>query len=202
MRVALVLRAGGEYKPEHAQALAFQLSLHAPSHEVVVLSDVDVPGVERIPLKYQWPGWWAKLELVRPDIEGDLLFFDLDTVITGDLTDILAVKELTILRDFYRDGLRKPEGLQSSMMFLPADARQEVWNAWSPDLIDQYKRKGVGDQAFLESLWLNKAKRWQDIVPGQIVSYKVHCKHNGLPPDARVVCGHGRPRPWEKEWRL
>jgi hypothetical protein len=199
LRIALVLRSGGEFKPEHVQALAFQLSLYAPNREVVVLSDVDVPGVRRIPLKTQWMGWWAKMELFRPDIEGDLLFFDLDTVIRGDLSDVLANQDLTVLRDFYRDGTRKPLGLQSSMMFLPEADRAGVWAKFRPELIAEYKRKGVGDQAFLESLWSGKAKLWQDLVPGQVVSYKVHCKNNGVPEDARVVTYHGKPRPWDAE---
>jgi hypothetical protein len=187
-------RSRAEYLPEHAQALAFQLSLYAPGHEVIVLSNVAVPGIRTIPLKYDWPGWWSKLELFRPDIEGDLLYFDLDTVVRGNLDDILAVDRLTICRDFF-----KPHGVQSCMMFLPAAERADVWRHWRPELIQEYKRKGVGDQAFLESLWLGKAQRWQDVVPGQVVSYKAHCKNKGVPEDARVICYHGRPRPWSPE---
>lgn len=194
-----MLRSGGEYKPEHVRALHSQLLKYA-DEEVILLSDMDVPGIERIPLKHNWPGWWSKLELFRQDIYGDLLYIDLDTVIVGEMRDILCIDKLTFVRDFYRDGTRRPVGMQSCMMYLPEADRHYAWSRWDPELIRSYKFKGVGDQAFLEDLWLGEAQYFQDVVPGQIVSYKVNCKQ-GLPPDARVVCAHGRPKPWDVSWK-
>jgi len=40
------------------------------------------------------------------------------------------------------------------------------------------------------------AIRLQDIVPGQLVSFKAQCS-DGVPDDARVVFFHGLPRPHE-----
>lgn len=202
MRIALVLKTGGEYEVKHAQALAFQLELFAPKHNVVVLSDVDVPGVTTIRLKHNWSGWWSKMELFRPDIKGDLLYFDLDTVIVGSLEDIVWTSRLTVCRDFYRNGVRRPEGLQSCMMYLPEEEREEVWRQWDPSKIQRYRKLGLGDQAFLENLWMDSADRWQDVVPGQVVSFKVDCNNRRAPDNARVVCYHGRPRPWTPEGKL
>jgi hypothetical protein len=134
------------------------------------------------------------MELFRPDIIGDILFMDLDTVIVGPLDDLAAVRSLTLLRDFY-----KPEHLGSGVMFLPEADRAEVWEAWmmSPQRHMRWHRGG-GDQKFLETLWLDKAARWQDVLPGQVVSYKADIrKHgDGVPADARLVAFHGKPRPW------
>jgi hypothetical protein len=190
LRIALVLKTGGEYKVEHAQILAKQIEKQAPFHEIVCLSDVEVPGVETIPLVTGERGWWAKMELYRPDIKGDLLFFDLDTIVRGPIDALLNVGRLTLLRDFYRDGVYKgrAEGLGSGLMYLPAADRAEAWAAWKTNP----KRSMGGDQIFLETLWLQKAARWQDVVPGKIVSYKVH----GTPLYASVICFHGKPRPW------
>lgn len=195
MRVACVLRSGGEYNPRHAVALASQVKQHLPGAELICLSDVQVPGVQTIPLEHKWPGWWSKMELFSPKIEGDLLYFDLDTVILGDISEIIPDK-LTLLRDFYRDGLRREEGLQSSMMYLPEEDRAEVWDVFARNparAIMEYFRGG--DQAFLEKLYMDRAERWQDVHPGVVVSYKVHCR-KGVPEDAKVICFHGRPRPW------
>lgn len=191
--VATVLRSGGEYKPEHVARLHAQVIKHLPTARFVCLSDVDVPCT-RIPLQYGWPGWWSKMELFRPDLRGRILFFDLDTTIVGDLKEIAAVSRRVIMRDVYR-----PHGLQSSMMMIPYADRAEVWRAWiqRPEIWMKRFARG-GDQAFLETLWIEKASIWQDLLPGQVVSYKVHCR-NGVPPDARVVIHHGRPRPWELE---
>lgn len=139
------------------------------------------------------------MELFRPGIEGDLLFMDLDTLLIGPLDDIANVNRLTILRDFYRDGVYKgrPEGLQSSLMYLPELDRAEVWDSFSrnPTLAMSECYRG-GDQQFLERFWLSRAARWQDAVPGQVVSWKVHCR-NGVPSTTRVICTHGKPKPWD-----
>lgn len=188
--------AAQEYKPAHVQALARQIEQYAPNARFQVLSDVNVPGVECIPYTHGWPGWWAKMALMDPELPGDFLFMDLDTVITGPLDDILAVKKLTLLRDFYRDGKKLKEGLGGGLMYLPSDVRQQVWNFWMTQPQLQMKMYCRGDQFLFERFWLGSAARWQDVVPGQIVSYKVHCKNGIVPLDARVICFHGQPRPF------
>lgn len=137
------------------------------------------------------------MELFRPDFRGDFLFMDLDTVIVGPLDDFERVTSLTILRDFYRDGKKLKEGLQSSLMFLPELARQGPWDDFicNPALSMMMHRYG-GDQKLLEGHYINRAARWQDVAPGQVVSWKVDCKNEAVPPDARLICMHGKPRPW------
>lgn len=208
MRVALVLRSGGEYRRSHVAGLATQIRLHLPGAEIVCLSDCDVL-CDRIPLRHDWPGWWAKMELFAPWVDDDLLYFDLDTVITGDLADIAAVRRLTLLRDFYH-----ADRLGSGVMFLPAAERASIWAAWIADPSRHMRECRLpekwGDQGFLQQFWLERAARWQDVLPGQIVSYKVHVRQrqhpresgNGTVPDgARVVAYHGKPRPWHTELR-
>lgn len=194
MRVCLVLRSGGEYGPQHVERLAGQVREHS-SAEIFCLSDCDV-SVPHVPLKYGWPGWWSKMEMFRPDVEGDFLFMDLDTSVVGDLEDFEGLTRLTLLRDFYR-----PKGLGSGLMFLPKTARDRAWREWvkNPNQWMRIHRRG-GDQAFLERYWLDSAERFQDVLPGQVVSYKADKVADGLPKGARVVCFHGKPRPWHVGW--
>lgn len=210
MQVAFVLRSGGVYKPEHVEALAEQVLAHAPRGKTISFlcltdfSPFDFDKCSRfvniVPLKYNYPGWWSKMELFRPDIKGGLLYFDLDSAIIGPLDDIFNVSKLTIVRDFYRDGVYKgrPEGLQSCMMYLPEVDRREVWTDWSicPGTIMADCLHG-GDQKFLERRYLTRSQRWQDVVPDQVVSYKVHVRGKGVPSNARVVCAHGKPKLWD-----
>lgn len=184
-----------EFKVEHVQSLQRQLEKYAPFVDFECLSNVNVPGVECIPLKHDYPGWWAKLELFRPDYPGDFLFLDLDTVITGPLDDILAVRKLTLLRDFYRDGKKLKEGLGGGLIYLPEDERAPVWDFWAQQPQLRMREYSRGDQFLFEKFYLQSAARWQDVVPGQVVSWKVHCGR-GVPLDARIVCFHGVPRPW------
>jgi hypothetical protein len=192
-----VLKSGGDFKPSHVQALKRQLEKHAPSATFSCFTDMKVEGVECRPLKRKWPGWWSKMELFDPEVRGDILYMDLDTVLVGPLDDLTRVNSLAMLRNFYRDGKKLKEGLQSSVMFLPERHRTVAWDlfiqhpAWHMSLY-----RAGGDQRLLESLWLNTAARLQDLLPGQFVSWKVNCA-KGVPPEARVIVFHGKPRPWD-----
>lgn len=51
--------------------------------------DANIPAV-KIPFKNEWPGWWAKVELFRPDLPcGKTLYLDTDTHIVRSLQPIL-----------------------------------------------------------------------------------------------------------------
>lgn len=193
VRVVTVLRSGGDFKPEHVQALHRQIERWLPGADAVCLTNVDVPGVRTLRLQYGWPGWWSKMELFRPGIADDLLFMDLDTVAVGPLDEVAGQQQLTTLSDFLR-----PDRVASGVMFLPENAREAVWTHWmtNPHAFMQGKH---GDQGFLKTLWQDKAARWQDVLPGQIVSYKMHVKLNNeaVPANARLVAFHGKPRPWD-----
>lgn len=188
LTVACVLRSGGDFKPEHVDRLRRKVD-----RPFVCLTDTDVV-CESIPLKYGWPGWWSKMELFRPDIDGDLLYFDLDTIIVGGLESFCELSRLTMLSDFH-----VPDRIASGVMFLPKVDRGYVWDSWMKDPTGHMRRQGSrGDQGFLQDLWSGAPERFQDKVPGQVVSYKVHVQETGTIPDnARVMCFHGKPRPWE-----
>lgn len=194
--VICVLRSGGEYRADHVVRLRDQLAQFGIT-TLRCLSDVEVPGVERIPMKYSWPGWWSKMELFRPDLpEVGMLYMDLDTSIIGDVST-LFVDRLAIMRDVYR-----PNGLQSSLMFIPVADRHRIWSIWErkPNYWMRLFARG-GDQAFLERHWFDTAARWQDLLPGEVVSYKANNLAScGAPEGAKVVIFHGKPRPWDVGW--
>lgn len=97
--VACVLRSGGSFGPGYVERLAAGVRRHAPpGTRFLALTDVDVAGVECVPLHHDWPGWWAKMEAYGRLREAMLL--DLDSVIVGDLSDLLAFDgPCAILRD-------------------------------------------------------------------------------------------------------
>jgi hypothetical protein len=215
MRIVSTWNGKGDFTVKHVQALAKQLDEHASFTTFECLTNEKIPGVICHPLRYNWPGWWVKMEAFAPDIKGDILYMDIDTVILGSLDDILQVKKLTLLRDFYRNGKNRPgglmgrrppnpEGLQSSLMFSTEEDRIEPWNYFSknPRMCMETYRPPRGDQEMIEQWYLKPTQRWQDILPGQIVSWKVDCCGSNefqtpvIPKDARVVIFHGQPRPW------
>ncbi len=195
LTVACVLKSGGIYDATWVERLRDGVArhLHTP-YRFVCLSDVDVP-CDRIPLEHNWPGWWSKIELFK--LRGPVLFFDLDTVIVGDLSDIamrtLPLGGLAILEDFYRSdgcgsGVMSWDSISGSM-----DVRR-FYKMFSNDPDGWMMRIGDrGDQGFIEEQEQRSMIHWQQKLPGQIVSYKVHCR-NGIPPNARVICLHGLPK--------
>lgn len=187
-----------EFTPAHVQALACQILRWAPAGTTFeCLTDVDVPGVKCRKLEYDWPGWFAKMNMFSPTLKGDFLFMDLDTVITGPLDDILAIDKLCLLRDFYRDGKKLAEGLGGALCYFPEESRGVVWDYWVENPLLAQRMAGFkGDMAIFEKFYRNTAARWQDELPGQIVSWKVNCAH-GVPCDTRLIAFHGKPRPWE-----
>jgi len=51
--------------------------------------EINIPGT-CIPLLHNYPGWWSKIELHRPDLpKGRTLYLDLDTTIVRSLAEIL-----------------------------------------------------------------------------------------------------------------
>jgi len=200
MMALCVLRSGGKYLPEHVQRLAAQL----PGLGLWCLSDVAVPGVPTPPLRHPWPGWWAKLELFRADLKGDLLYLDLDSEIVGDLsrlTDYARQQDRSLLLD---DPIR-PAHANSSVMWLRQADRGAVWSAFtsSPAANMAAYRQWPdrwGDQGFIAAHLPNQG-RWP---AGLIRSWRRECQH-GIPPGTIVTAWHGKPKPWEvpgqRAWR-
>lgn len=218
MLIVTVLKTSTEYRPEHAQWLHSQLQ----GYDSVCMTDaVKIEGVRTLPLRYNWPSWFSKLNLFNPDDPNigkeDIFYIDIDTVITGDLQPFFNQKRFTALTDFYREGeLKAP--MASGVMFIPAAAKRKVWDVWKrgPNAHMSVNRglSRHGDQGFIGSVL--SADRWQNETPGKIVSYKrdiaapgmighhnKRSRGNGtVPPKAAIVCFHGNPRPWvvEASW--
>src|SRR5262245_6323250 len=64
------------------------------------LGGIDTLNTANLPADL--PGWWAKIGLCM--IEEPLLYFDLDMVITGDLTPALEWEGFGIIKDVFLPG--------------------------------------------------------------------------------------------------
>lgn len=200
MKIVTVLRSGGDYRPEHVERLRKQCAKWASGVEFQALTDID--GT----LRYDWPGWWSKMAAYAPENSREpFLLVDLDTTIVGPLDDVLTRRELTVLSDFYW-----PDNIQSSFMLVTPEAAARAWEAFIADPAKHMRecvtRERWGDQGFLEGVWGRDVARWQDTLPGQLVSYKTGVRRaqnhresgsGKIPDGARVVISHGKPRPWE-----
>lgn len=185
LTVVCVLKSGGCYTPEYVKRLKEGVDRNLKGHNFVCFSDVDVP-CDRIPLTKNWPGWWSKLEIFT--MTGKTLYFDLDTVITGDLRQIAEYPhKFTMLSDFYT-----PEKPASGVM---------AWQGNYQYIMDDYDHNqsypGHGDQGYIATKVT--PERFQNVLRSQITSRKaVHTRND----NERVVCFHGEPRPHEVGWAV
>jgi hypothetical protein len=133
-----------------------------------------------------------------------VLAIDLDVVIVGDLADIAGYRGDFCTRSKFKKGEEfKLDG--DVMSFYACEENEKKF--WQP-----YKNNPQGVIALTggrERYWFRhvldngsggyNCDRWEKIAPKQIVSYKRHVqsRHNQIPPNARIVSCHGRPRPHE-----
>lgn len=97
MIIVSVLKQSKDFTTKHAQWLHKQLK----GYDSVCLTDaLKIKGVNTAPLLYDWPGWWAKLELFNPlhPVLGneDILYIDIDSVVVGDITPLTTMKKNNI----------------------------------------------------------------------------------------------------------
>lgn len=185
------------YSAKHVRWLKGMADKFCGAHRFVCLTDTQIDGIETLPLKDNLPGWWSKMELFREF--DDAFYLDLDTVITGDLSELVShPHKFTALRNFSSKPNNKRMG--SGVMAWRGDYRF-LYDAFMKDPRKVMNEFVVshrwGDQGFISERLEGSFDRFQDLFPGQIVSQKTDMKNNVLPPDARIVCFHGKPKPWD-----
>jgi hypothetical protein len=211
--VVCCLKWGTAYGPDYVNTLADMVRRNlSRQHRFVCFTDRP-EGVrcETMPIEPSLPHWWGKLTLFRHPVPGRLLYLDLDSVIVGSIDPLAAYDgPFCIVRRYDSD-----RGYGSAVMSIAPDFGRAVWDRFARDpvaAIAHCRRHAdppwnSGDQRWLE-LTVPQADCWQDVAPGHVVSYKLHCRE-GLPPAARIATFHGRPKPheapenWVREhWRI
>ena len=208
LTVVCVLKSGGEYGPRYVEAMRNMVARHLTlPHKFICFSDMgEGPGFQ--PLKYGMPGWWSKLELFQ--VKGPVLYFDLDTVILGNIDRMgkaaMAMPENTMqmLTPFNQKRREAGEWASGVMAWhgdfrylldgLPQDKGHAFYKGWDQVYIfTELLKHGVPISA------VNKS--------ANIYSSKRHCQA-GPPAGAEVICFHGNSRPhntnvaWVKDnWR-
>lgn len=211
--VVCVLKSGGVFGTDYVQRLFNMLSRHVTiPFQFVCLTDVGIPKTvcPTLPLKRGWQGSWSKVEMFKEGLlaPGRIVYFDLDTIILDNIDDILRVDyDFIGLRPWNKNN-RGDGMLASGMMSWTNDGHYTfIYDRFSLEMIQKHP---AGDQHWISNQLRAQGKEYgyfQDTVTG-VYSYKRDCRPSSLPPDARIVCFHGKPRPhecdaeWVKEhWR-
>lgn len=163
-------------------------------------------GIETIPLNApSWRGCLPKVSMFDStlNLKGQVLSLDIDVVIVGSLNDMASCRKPFIVRSSFRP----PYDLDGDIVgFNVGDFNTE--QVWLPLKLNPQKVEKItgGRERFWYRHVLNKdMDTWQNIYPGQLLSYKNHLQ-NGvpLPENARIVSCHGRPRPHQltEDWAI
>ncbi len=185
-----------EYVMRLREGVAENLSI---PHRFVVMSPHQVDDCEWMQIP-EWPdGHFIKVHMFSPELTGRILYIDLSSVITGSLDEMASQTGVCITRDFYHG---TPS--QSVLLYSGGDF-SEVWDGFwkNPEhFIETGKQMSppdFGDQVLMNRLPTPPMRYWQDVLPGQLVSWKADCAR-GVPENARIVKFHGRPRPHDVGW--
>lgn len=182
LTVACVFKESETYKRSHVDRLE-QLVAHHMSqpYKFVCVDDSELPG------------WWAKIDLFRPGrFRGRVLYLDLDTTVIGGLDDLANYPPaFAAIGNFAEIKEANKARFNSSVMAWDADDAGHLFTEFTASVMDRMK----GDQDWISERMLDA----QEFPADWCVSYKVrrYLKLRTLPTDARVICYHGKPKPWE-----
>jgi hypothetical protein len=128
-------------------------------------------------------GWWHKLSVFEKNLHGlsgDLLFIDLDIVITDNLDALFTYKagEFVIIRDIVT------KGYNSSVFRFTVGSQSHVWDSFQGDA-ENITARLHGDQDWITEC-IKDAVIWPD---NWVVSFKKQC-------NSRMNRTHGRLGEW------
>jgi hypothetical protein len=168
----------------------------------------------------EWPGiagpkqsWWYKLQLFNTEhYSGDLLYFDLDTVIINNVDWIthLSTEYFWSIHDFKRLVKPRTTSINSSVMWWNTERTNYVWQLFEKNfnfVLTRYH----GDQEYITDTVLSSQLRYFDL--DRIVSWRWQVFDGGLLPGTRqskmpgtgavvdpaasIIVFHGTPKPHE-----
>jgi hypothetical protein len=181
-------------------------------------------GLEVIPLRHGWPGWWSMIEMFR--VHGPAVYMDLDTTIVGDISFLadevmcLADTDFLLLRQWSSKRLDTGvtawggnfewltdqfAGIASKSKFTSGRKRGSRMVSWGA--ISMGKGHFTTDAEYVQ--WALRKRRDVNVSSFQnrlgneyIESYKLTLNHGKYKPRGPIVCFHGHPRPWHKGVKL
>lgn len=158
-------------------------------------------------------GWWYKMQLFNSQHhQGDLLYFDLDSVIVRDISWIVQqpTNKLWTIKDFRYLQNENSTEMNSSIMWWNVEQFSWVWDTFKTkdikEIIKQYPR---GDQEYIGQTLTYKnirffdskkvqSWRWQAVDGGmEFPSRKPRAPGTGttIDEDVAVLIFHGQPKP-------
>lgn len=156
--------------------------------------------------------WWYKIQLFNPEHHrGALLYFDLDTVIVGNINWMwqLPLQYYWTVRDFKSLWRDSSYSVNSSAMWFDTSRFEYVWTNFKNQGVNKVVNIYRGDQDFITEAIPQSERRFFE--HGRVRSWRWECLDGGydfnkrrylkpntgtdLPDRTSVLIFHGRPKP-------
>ena len=206
--VVTCVKWGTEFSDDYVRILRDSVARNTTvPHDFICFSDTKIDGVDTIALEPGLTGWWNKMLLFKGDVEANhIVYFDLDTVITGNIDwlmnyrgKMLGIENLGT-KNRFEDGTKYQRVFQSGVMAWQRDFGKQIWNIFEEQKENVINGPVRGDGEFLHVLFCLNAcgvDLLQYLWPGKLKSYKYEVYETGLDDETAIVCFHGTPRPHE-----
>ena len=219
-RNIVCLKWGDKYHPHYVNVLYRMCKRHNLSPFNFICLTENSQGLDKDiivkPLpQSQLHGWWYKPYVFSKDLnlQGDVLFLDLDIVICANLEKLWEYhpNDFLIIRDFTRHMNPNWVKFNSSVFRFKAQNFHWIWENFTTNQ-NRILSKNFGDQDYLFNILKDSAKHWPD---EWIQSYKWEIRSKGdlalingkrnfisiktpvVSPDCCITVFHGDPKPVE-----
>jgi hypothetical protein len=210
-KTIICMKWGNRYGPEYVNRLYAAVKRNMKSEFRFICFTDDTSGLwnnyEHQPLPYislpekdRWTGWQKISVWQSPllDIEGDVLFLDIDIVVTGSLDEMFDYypNEYCVIENWTQPG--KKIGNTSVFKF-PVGKFAHVYDNLMNDK-DRYLNEFRIEQQYISAM-IPEQKFW---LPEWCISFKHSCMPKfpsnwfiapELPKDTKIVAFHGKPDP-------
>ena len=219
MRIVCI-KWGDKYGPEYVTRLKAACERHIPHEQFWCMTDKPVEGVTCVPMNTPYPIWWSKVGLFRRGyFTGDILYLDLDVVITGPIATFIACLRMDPTKiwtlDDFSYSLMNPKqnmgeetrrllggvGTVNSSVMLWTDestpARWKVYDDFAAAAGD------VTNELHGDQNWITRCL-WPDHIallpPGIAGSYKYHVRSGSKPYPITIFHGDPKPHDLSDRW--
>jgi len=212
------LKYGTKYTAEHVNALynGVRKNTSIPHRFICFTDDVKDIECETLPIPSDEIGWWGKLSLFKKsldNIDGVILFIDLDMHINKSLDEYLTIGDLSdlyVMRDF-----RWETEYSSAIMRFPVGKYSKIWEHYV-SIKNEIKGLNIGDQNIINIVYNNKIKSnksiavqhlkpvstqndkvkfWPDEWQEDIRNFR-----NNRKSDSKIIVGYGSANIFDLKW--
>ena len=207
--IVACVRTGNKYPSEYVHRLRLMVEKYLTNdYEFICLTDhpreVNCNTLDIS--EFYLNGWWGKMALFEPTWrKGErVIYFDLDTVICGDLSPLFNLfVDFGLCANFTRASGNKswPCHYGSCVMTIGPNRCEDVWHNFNANDVRLMRSAGnYGDQKVIEELSPG-ATLLQDVLPkGFFLGYRDLTNYKPKGCSVVVFAGSSKPHNCEKEW--